>query len=100
MVDAEIKLNREIEKELRTRFEKQKLLEKQERNKRLNEWRVRSCCKTSVFTYKTKMLMRLQCRSFKIISLIVSLSELKSWTRNESRKRNGSIARRKNDREK
>jgi hypothetical protein len=39
-VDAELKLNQEIEKELKHRFEKQRELEKQDRNKKLNEWKV------------------------------------------------------------
>jgi hypothetical protein len=40
LVDAELKLNQEIEKELKHRFEKQRELEKQERKKKLNEWKV------------------------------------------------------------
>ena len=40
LADAELKLNQEIEKELKHRTEKQKQLEKQQRNKQLNEWRV------------------------------------------------------------
>jgi hypothetical protein len=34
-------LNQEIEKELKHRIEKQKQLDKQQRNKQLNEWRVK-----------------------------------------------------------
>ena len=40
LAEAEIKLNQEIEKELKNRHEKEKQLEKQQRNKMLNEWRV------------------------------------------------------------
>ncbi|CAF0949178.1 unnamed protein product [Brachionus calyciflorus] len=40
LVDEELKLNQEIEKELKNRFEKKRLQEKAERNKRLNEWRI------------------------------------------------------------
>lgn len=40
LVDEELKLNREIELQLKDRFEKKRLQEKQERNKKLNEWRV------------------------------------------------------------
>ena len=40
LVDAELKLNQEIEKELKHRFEKQKEMEKMERQKRLNEWKL------------------------------------------------------------
>jgi hypothetical protein len=40
LADAELKLNQEIEKELKHRMEKQKQLDKQQRNKQLNEWRV------------------------------------------------------------
>ena len=41
LADAELKLNQEIEKELKHRIEKQKQLDKQQRNKQLNEWRVK-----------------------------------------------------------
>lgn len=40
LVDEELKLNEEIEKELKNRFEKKRLQEKAEKNKKLNEWRV------------------------------------------------------------
>jgi hypothetical protein len=39
-IEAEIQLNKEIEKELKNRFAKRNEIEKQIRNKRLNEWRV------------------------------------------------------------
>ncbi len=39
-IEAEIQLNKEVEKELKNRFAKRNELEKQIRNKRLNEWRV------------------------------------------------------------
>jgi hypothetical protein len=48
-VDAELKLNQEIEKELKNRFERQRKLEKQERNKKLNEWKV--CKKSTKVTF-------------------------------------------------
>jgi hypothetical protein len=40
LVDEELKLNEEIEKELKHRFEKRRQQEKLELNKKLNEWRV------------------------------------------------------------
>jgi len=39
-IEAEIQLNKEVEKELKNRFAKRNEIEKQIRNKRLNEWRV------------------------------------------------------------
>jgi poly(A) polymerase Pap1 len=40
LVDEELKLNKEIENELKDRFKRKADLEKQERNKLLNKWRV------------------------------------------------------------
>lgn len=40
LVDEELALNREIEKELKQRFERRREFEKQILNKKLNEWRV------------------------------------------------------------
>lgn len=40
VVDEELRLNQEIEKELKHRIEKRRELEKQELNKKLNQWRV------------------------------------------------------------
>lgn len=40
LVDDELRLNQEIEKELKHRFEKRREIEKQQLNKKLNEWKV------------------------------------------------------------
>lgn len=40
LVDEELKLNQEIEKELKHRFEKRREAEKQQLNRKLNEWKV------------------------------------------------------------
>lgn len=40
LVDEELQLNKEIEKELKDRFKRKADLEKQEKNKQLNKWRV------------------------------------------------------------
>lgn len=49
LVDEELRLNQEIEKELKHRFEKRREIEKQQLNKKLNEWKVNHADRKRVF---------------------------------------------------